>query len=89
MEELITFLSSDVGKLVCYVLMFVGITDILVIRIVLGINIKKLEQGILPGMPLQQMEVIEKKIKTMQSIIQITTFSGLAFIAFAVFGLTR
>ncbi|MEQ1705281.1 MAG: hypothetical protein ABL867_04850 [Rickettsiales bacterium] len=89
MEELITFLSSDVGKLVCYVLMFVGITDILVIRIVLGINIKKLEQGILPGMPPQQMEVIEKKIKTMQSIIQITTFSGLAFIAFAVFGLTR
>ncbi len=89
MEELITFLSSDVGKLVCYVLIFVGITDILVIRIVLGINIKKLEQGILPGMPPQQMEVIEKKIKTMQSIIQITTFSGLAFIAFAVFGLTR
>jgi len=88
-EELITFLSSDVGKLVCYAFMFVGVTDILVIRIVLGINIKKLEQGMLPGMPPQQMEVIEKKIKTMQSIIRITTFSGLAFIAFAVFGLTR
>lgn len=89
MEQLTTFFTSDVGRLVCYALIFIGITDILIMRIVLGINIRKLEQGISPAMSPQQREPIEKKIKAMQSIIQITTFLGSVFIAFAVFGLTR
>lgn len=89
MEELITFLRSDSGRTLCYILIFVGIMDIAVNRIVLGMHIKKLGQGMLPAMPPQQKEAIEKKIKGVQGIIQITTFMGLSFIAFAVFGLTR
>lgn len=89
MEELTTFLSSETGRILCYVLIFLGIADILVAKIFFGKNIKKFEQSISPAMPPKQKEAIEKKIKGMQSIIKITIFYGLAFIAFAVFGLTR
>lgn len=89
MEELTTFLSSDSGRILCYVLIFVGVMDIIVAKLFFGKNIKKLELSILPAMPPEQKELIEKKIKGLQSIIRITIFYGVAFIAFAVFGLTR
>jgi|CXWL01.1.fsa_nt_gi hypothetical protein len=89
MEQLITFLSSDIGKLVCYALIFVGVTDIIVLRIVFGINIKKLEEKMSPAMSPEKRKPIEKQIKNIQTIIRLTTFVGFAFIAVAVFGLTR
>ncbi len=89
MEELTTFLSSDIGRILCYVLIFVGITDILIARLVFGNILKKTEQLISPAMSPEQRKPLDKKIEGMKLVMKVVTVSGFAFIAVAVFGLTR
>lgn len=89
MEQFIAFLTSQVGQILCYVLIFVGVTDILIVRLVFGNIIKKNEQLILPTMSPEQKKIIEKKIDALQLAMKIITISAVAFIAVAVFGLTR
>jgi len=89
MEQLVEFLTSQQGKILCYVMLFLGIMDIGIVRIVLGRNIKKLEQTISPAMSLEKRQPIEKQIQGLQMTARLTISGGLGFIALAIFGLTR
>ena len=83
MENLIHFLSSQNGKIICAVLLFIGVNDILIGKLVIGGIIKKLEYSNSPSMN------TAKKIKNLQQVIKMLNVMGCAFIVFAIWGFTR
>ncbi len=89
MEQLTAFFTSDVGRMLCYAFAFIGVIDIFTAQVFLGSKLKKLEQPVSPLTLQEERHKIEKRVSGLRSVINIITFSGLAFIAVAVFGLTR
>ncbi len=89
MEQLIVFLTTTDGRIVCFALLGAGILDLVVPRVIFDRNIKKLEEKISTVMSPEKRQPIEKQIQNIQTIVRLTTFAGFTFIAVAVFGLTR
>ncbi|MEQ1789731.1 MAG: hypothetical protein ABL857_04735 [Rickettsiales bacterium] len=89
MEQLVGFLSSDSGKVVCYALLIVGCIDVFVIPMILKKIIGKNEAKLPEALTAEKLKNAEAKAKNMQIIVRITRNMGMAFIVFAIFGLTR
>ena len=89
MEQLTAFLTSNEGRMVCYGFIFVGIFDFLLAQILFGSKLKKLEQSMSSAAPHGEHQNIEKQVSGIKKAMNLVRFSGVFFITFAVFGLTR
>ena len=89
MEDLIAFLVTDAGKILCVALIFIGISDVVIVRLIFGKKIVALEQKLISGISTEQNGDIKNKIKGFEVIKNVVTISGIVFIAFGIFGLTR
>lgn len=89
MDALVSFLTSDSGRIVCYVLLFVGMVDIAVMPVVLGKTIGRIEQTLATVMTAEKRKQAEMQLRSMQLVVRAMKIMGGMFVAFAVFGLTR
>lgn len=89
MEQLTAFLATQEGKIICFVFIAIGITDFFIAKFYLGRMLEKTESELSPSMSPVQSQPISDRIKSLKTIIMLIKSSGVLFIMFGIFGLTR
>lgn len=89
MEQLIAFVTTPAGKALCAAFLLIGVTDVLIAWIFLGKVVKQHEQKISMGMPPQEKQPVQDKVRSLKNIIKLITTMGIAMAVFGIFGLTR
>ena len=89
MEELIAFLATQEGRIISCVFVAIGITDFFIAKLFFEKLLKKTESELSPAMSPEQSQPISNRIKSLKTIIMLIKSSGILFIMFGIFGLTR
>ncbi len=89
MEQLIAFLTTQEGRIICFVFIVIGITDFFITKFIFEKLLKKTESELSQSIPPAQSQPIKNRIKSLKTVIMFTKSSGVLFIIFGIFGLTR
>jgi hypothetical protein len=89
MDNLLIFLASSTGQLVCQILIAFGVFDMVLGQIFLGRSVIKMEKSINPGMSPQEKETVLKNIQKTQEARTYIILLACVMIVFGIFGLTR
>lgn len=89
METLVAFLASQPGKIVSGALLVVGLTDVFIAKLVFGKQINKVEEQLMTIAAPEARQPLEARIKGLQYVSRAVITTGIIFLLFGIFGLTR
>jgi hypothetical protein len=89
MEEPTSLLTSETGKILGGVLLFVGLSDIGIGLLVFKAKIHAVKQQIKPGWSPEHRQPYEQKLKSLSLVLAAIQSSGVLFVMGGIFLLTR
>ncbi len=89
MEQLVAFFTTQEGRIISFAFIIVGITDFFIAKFYLGKMLEKTERDLSPSMSPAESQPINNRMKSLKTIIMLIKSSGILFIMFGIFGLTR
>jgi|GEM_PF-2925075 len=89
MEQVTAFLATDQGKIFAVALIIIGVSDLILAKLVLGKQISKTEQQMLPTLSPTELQPLAMRIKSLQYAARAVITAGIIFMLFGIYGVTR
>lgn len=90
MEPIAAFLATEAGKILAVVLLIIGISDIIIAKLIFGRQIARTEEQVsFAALPPDKREPLEGRIKGLQYASRTVITTGIVFILFGIYGITR